>query len=65
MPLIRRPAGDVPPASAAGGGGLASADADARWSAARRMTAPDDVGALAAALDREGDPRVREAYLGV
>jgi hypothetical protein len=65
MPLIRRPAGDVAPASAsaAGGGGLASADADARWSAARRMTAPDDVGALAAALDREADPRVREAIL--
>lgn len=63
MPLIRKS-----PAPAAGDrlpvGGLASADADARWTAARRLgDDPDSVEALGRALAQESEPRVREAIL--
>jgi HEAT repeat protein len=63
MPLIRKPSGgaDVPQVSS--DTALRDGDADERWSAARSLTSPGDVGALAAALMAESDPRVREAIL--
>jgi HEAT repeat protein len=68
MPLIKRNA--VQPAAAAGGdrpqllAALASPDADLRWNAARALGADaGDVPALAAALDAEAVPRVREAIM--
>jgi HEAT repeat protein len=59
MPLIRRPSSASPPERAAGD--LASPEPDARWAAARRLRTPEDVATLAAALEGEDDPRVREA----
>jgi HEAT repeat protein len=59
MPLIRKPSAPPPPAAA----DLRSASSEARWAAARSLAGPDDVPALAAALDGERDPRVREAIL--
>jgi HEAT repeat protein len=63
MPLIRKPSGNAPTPPAPAAADLTSASADARWTAARSLTAPADVPALAAALVGEADPRVREAIL--
>jgi HEAT repeat protein len=63
MPLIRKdaPAGAAKPAPDLIAQ-LKSADADARWSAARGLArVPQNVAALGAALMVESDPRVREA----
>jgi HEAT repeat protein len=59
MPLIRKPTGTPPPTAPSGG--LGSASPDERWSAVRRLTAAADLDVLAAALQVETDPRVREA----
>ena len=67
MPLIRKPG--PPPAPPKPGpaqvmAGLVSVNPDERWAAARAAAElPDAVPALAAALARETDPRVREAML--
>jgi len=61
MPLIRKPDAAAPAPETASD--LAGASADARWAAARAMTAPGDVDALAKALSHEQNPRVREAIL--
>jgi HEAT repeat protein len=65
VPLIRRPAqppGHPKPSVAAVLAGLGSANPDDRWAAARAAAElPDSAAALAAALPRESDPRVREA----
>lgn len=67
MPLVRKPA-----ASSAPGGpsltevlaGLGSADPAERWAAARASAEfPDSTSALAAALPKEPEARVREAML--
>jgi len=58
MPLIRKTAAPVVGPSA---GDLDSASADARWAAARRLSSPEDVASLSTALERETEPRVREA----
>ena len=59
MPLIRK---SPDTAAAAPDADLSSDSADARWAAARAAADhPDRVPALAAALAREGEPRVREA----
>lgn len=59
MPLIRKPAGAARPEETSAD--LASGSSDARWAAARRLNSPADVPALVAALEREAEPRVREA----
>ena len=59
MPLIRKT--PAPPGSPSDAGDLHSASADARWAAARRLASPEDVPALSTALERETEPRVREA----
>lgn len=59
MPLIRKPASEPAPERAPAD--LASTSADARWAAARSLGAPGDVPTLAAALESETEPRVREA----
>ena len=65
MPLIRKPTqppGHLRPGPAEILAGLASANPDERWAAARGAgELPDAVPAIAAALAREADPRVREA----
>ena len=65
MPLIRRPnrpGGRPKPSAAEVLTGLAGANPEERWSAARAAAElPDSAGALAAALPQETDPRVREA----
>src|SRR5689334_2787344 len=69
MPLVRR--GTTPaPEPAVGDGGahtleaLRSADPDVRWNAARTFkNDPDGVAVLAAALEAEPVPRVREAIM--
>lgn len=65
MPLVRKPASRATapsPTSAELSAGLRSADPDERWAAARAAAElPDSAAALAAALPRETDPRVREA----
>lgn len=61
MPLIRRPSGPVPRSEDQVAPDLNSASADARWAAVRRMDAPRDLPALQFALEKEADPRVREA----
>ena len=65
MPLIRKP-GHLPehpkPGPAQVMAGLVSVKPDERWAAARAAAElPEAVPALAAALARETDPRVREA----
>ena len=66
MPLVRKPPGEParsPPASFDARALTAGSD-DARWAAARAAAShPEAVAALAAALPRERDPRVREAIL--
>lgn len=65
MPLIRKPTQPtehLKPGAAEVLARLASADPEERWSAARTAAElPESTGALAAALPRESDPRVREA----
>ena len=66
MPLVRKPPGE--PAHAAPASfdarALTAGNDDARWAAARSAAShPEAVAALAAALPRERDPRVREAIL--
>lgn len=65
MPLIRKPAqppGRLKPSAAEVLTGLGSANPEDRWAAARAAAElPDAPAALAAALPREADPRVREA----
>jgi HEAT repeat protein len=69
MPLVRKPTGKAPaPASASAPdaasvlGNLVSGGADERWAAARASAAvPGAVAALATALRKETDARVREA----
>jgi len=59
MPLIRK---SPDTAARADPADLSSTSADARWTAARDAAdRPDSVAALAAALSRESDGRVREA----
>jgi len=61
MPLIRRPSPPSEPAAAAPAS-LTEGTSDQRWAAVRATAGqPDGVPLLAAALAREGDPRVREA----
>lgn len=63
MPLIRKDslakAEPAPPDAKA----LTAGATDDRWAAARAMTRPEDVPALAAALSAEQDASVREAIL--
>jgi HEAT repeat protein len=65
MPLIRKPSEEKAAAAKPAGepaDGLADASPDARWAAARAAAdQPEAVPALAQALAREGDVRVREA----
>lgn len=65
MPLVRKPTqppGHSQPGSAEVLAGLGSVSAEERWAAARAAGAlPDSAAALAAALPRETDSRVREA----
>lgn len=64
MPLIRKPPSGEPPQPAPSdtASGLTSASADARWSAARALgRMPGHSQTLVAALQRESDPRVRDA----
>ena len=64
MPLIRKPqGGEQPqPPTADIASDLTSASADARWSAARQLAAlPGHAQQIVEALQRETDPRVREA----
>jgi HEAT repeat protein len=66
MPLIRKPpdnpAAASTPQTADVLNGLASADAEERWAAARAVIdVPGGLDALVAALGRESDSRVREA----
>ena len=66
MPLIRKPADAAEPSPApdleAIRADLRAPDADARWRAARALSAyPDAVALLADAAEAEGDPRIREA----
>jgi len=65
MPLVRKGASPPPPPpSDTAAAGLRSSDPDARWSAARSLAGAPDAGpALAEALGRETDERVREAIL--
>lgn len=67
MPLVRKPTqppGHSQPSSAAVLAGLGCVNAEERWAAARAAAAlPDSAPALAAALPRETDSRVREAML--
>jgi HEAT repeat protein len=68
MPLIRKPDSKARQAEAATPQDLLKTleqgDADARWAAARAAAeAPGGIDALAAALPRERDTRVREAML--
>jgi HEAT repeat protein len=64
MPLVRKPGGQPPSATAASGvvtaEKLGSGNADERWAAARAATT-EDVDALAAAVRLEKEARVREA----
>jgi HEAT repeat protein len=61
MPLIRKPSPPYEPA-AAPPTSLTEGTSDQRWAAVRATAGqPDGVSLLAAALAREGDPRVREA----
>lgn len=62
MPLIRKTS-DTTSSRPAGSNALRDGATDARWAAARALTAPADVDALSAALKTEQDPRVREAIL--
>lgn len=65
MPLVRKPtqpAGRLKPSAAEVLCGLGSGNPEERWTAARAAAGlPESAGALAAALARETDPRVREA----
>lgn len=65
MPLVRKPTSPSKaprPSPAEVSSGLGSADPDERWAAARAAAdLPGAAAALAAALPRETDPRVREA----
>ena len=65
MPLVRKPgvaSQESTPERATVLAGLASANADERWAAARAATsAKVDAGTLAATLRNEAEPRVREA----
>ncbi|HUN72675.1 MAG TPA: HEAT repeat domain-containing protein [Steroidobacteraceae bacterium] len=65
MPLVRKPTQPAEPPKASAGevlAGLASANPEARWTAARAAAElADSAGALAAALPQETDARVREA----
>lgn len=64
MPLIRKPPGKPAASPPAGfdARALTAGSDDARWAAARAAAShPEAVAALAAALLREHDPRVREA----
>ena len=65
MPLVRKPigpAGHLKADAAAVLAGLVSANPEERWTAARRAgEIPQSAAALAAALPRESDHRVREA----
>lgn len=66
MPLVRKPAQPPPghpkPKSGEVRAGLAGASSEERWAAARAAAElPDSAAALAAALPREPDARVREA----
>jgi HEAT repeat protein len=68
MPLVRRDIGPSPPPTAAADhalrGALRDADPDKRWNAARTLGAdPTNVAPLAAALETEPVPRVREAIM--
>jgi HEAT repeat protein len=68
MPLVRRPIDPSPAASgadqAAAREALRAADPDARWNAVRALGAePASVAPLAAALEAEQVPRVREAIM--
>jgi HEAT repeat protein len=61
MPLIRKPSPPYEPV-AAPPTSLTEGTSDQRWAAVRATAGqPDGVSLLAAALAREGDPRVREA----
>jgi len=60
MPLIRKDAATPPTSQPLGD--ITSPSSDARWSAARHLAKdPTSVGALATALAKEDDARVREA----
>lgn len=65
MPLVRKPtppAEHLQPSAARVLAGLGSANPEERWIAARAAAElPESAAALAAALPRETDPRVREA----
>ena len=63
MPLIRKPSGSTPALPGPSAAGLRNPAPDTRWTAARSLSQPADVPALAEALDREDDVRVREAIL--
>ena len=63
MPLIRKSSDTTAPHPAGSANALRDGTTDARWAAARALTAPADVDALSAALNTEQDPRVREAIL--
>lgn len=60
MPLIRRTSESTPPPDTFSDADLSSPSAATRWSAAR-AAGPQSVGALAQALAKEPEPRVREA----
>jgi HEAT repeat protein len=62
MPLIRKTPDQTPPVGEPGEADLRSPSADVRWAAARAAAdRPNSVAALAQALGRETDMRVREA----
>jgi HEAT repeat protein len=67
MPLIRSGRGAPPPSDGRAENAeqaLRSGTSDERWAAARVLSGqPQAVGSLAAALEAESDPRVREALL--
>ncbi|MGH8302120.1 MAG: HEAT repeat domain-containing protein [Steroidobacteraceae bacterium] len=67
MPLVRKPAASSTPRSPSPKevfAGLGSADPAERWAAARAAAElPDLASALATALPKEAEPRVREAML--
>jgi HEAT repeat protein len=64
MPLIRKPAIPSPADTPADSADLLRSGAtDERWSAARRLTRPQDVAVLREALSTEREPHVRETIL--
>jgi len=60
MPLLRKPSKTLPPVGEPAVGDLGSPSAELRWIAARAEN-PGSVAELAKALERETEPRVREA----